>query len=126
MSAYERLLEQGYTDEQIEAIMSLGGMQEESKYIGEKVGRAEREADFPMAQGRQVGGTFVAAHPLEHLVRALRMRQGREKLEQYGGERQDLLQRQKEARLNFLRNQGMSPSPMGGGVPYSARGLRGV
>lgn len=127
MSAYEDLLEMGYTDDQIEAIMALGGMQEESKIIGDEVGQAQQRSRFAPAQGRQAGQIYVAANPLEHLVTALRSYKGQQELEGLRGQQQDLLQKQQDARINFLRNQAgqTAPSPMGG-IPYNRSGLRGV
>lgn len=125
MSTYQDLLDQGYTDEQIEQIIALGSMQGKLRALENQESRADALSNTPMAKGAQVGNTYVASHPLEHLARALRMRQGTDQLQDLSGKRDQFLQQQQDARLQFLRNRGgAAPSPMSGG--YNSRGFYGA
>jgi len=65
----------------------------------------------PMAQGREVGRTYVAASPLEHLANAVRAVVGQRKMN-------DLTNQQGSGRLAYLRMLAGKPvASAGGPVP---------
>lgn len=115
MSVFDDLMDQGYTEDEIESILALGGFQEEFGSLEKEREKFEDYASPGIAQGRQVGQIYQAAHPLEHLANMLRTYQGQKKLGEVKSQREDLLKRQQQARSQFLRNRGgaTAPSPMG-------------
>jgi hypothetical protein len=53
---------------------------------GNQINRGQEMQDTPMAQGRNVGSTYVASNPLEHLATAVRQYQGGKMAKQATGD----------------------------------------
>ena len=86
-----------YTDPSIiDQLAELGITPEMLGFLGKQMNRGETMQDTPMAQGRQVGNTYVAANPLEHIANAVRQYQGRKMAQQSATGYQDQLGRAKE------------------------------
>ena len=60
----------------IQQMAAMGISPEVMGMISHQMNRGESLQDTPMAQGRQVGNTYVASSPLEHLSTAMRKIQG--------------------------------------------------
>lgn len=98
-STYDRLREQGYTEEQIEAIIGLGALgDEKDSTLQRQFAYANELRNQPGPQGRHVGNgrIFVAQNPLEDVANVM---------QHYGGEKinRDALSRESEIRDEQMR-----------------------
>ena len=57
----------GNADALLQALISLGAIPEEQALLMRQANQGQSMQDMPNAQGQRVGGTYVAASPLEHL-----------------------------------------------------------
>lgn len=69
-STLDRLREQGYTEDQIMQILSLGGLADEKDGLQRQFDQADTLRNAPGPEGRHVGNgrIFVAQSPLEELA----------------------------------------------------------
>jgi hypothetical protein len=62
--------------ELVDAFARSGLFDEQSALNAAALKQAQQDANTPMAQGYNVGKTYVAASPVEHLANAMRMARG--------------------------------------------------
>ena len=66
-----------YVDEPtLQKMIDAGLFEESSNPLNQQFGIGQKMMDTPSAQGRQVGNTYVASSPLEHLANAVRQAVG--------------------------------------------------
>lgn len=102
-SAYERLLAQGYSEEQIAAILGLAGLNQELGGLDKQRALAQTLRDAPTPQGRQAGRVYRAANPLEHLGGTMQFFGGERQLDRIDQREQDIINEQTKRRAEFLR-----------------------
>lgn len=107
-STYQALLNQGYTEEQIQLIMQLGLLNVDMEELAKEQLLAEELRRTPDAQGRHVGQgrVFVQANPLEHLGVAANRLYGDYESEQLREQRRDVGNEQMRRRIEWLRGGG--------------------
>lgn len=76
----ETLLEQ-MSPEELAQYLDLSGIDLESLIGGSAIGQARADLEQEAPQGLKVGGTYVAANPLQHLAYGLRQAKARKALE---------------------------------------------
>lgn len=115
-SVYQGLLAQGYSDEQIQAILELGGLNKQDANLDRQRKMAQRMRETPLHDGRTTNGVFTSAHPLE-LVGALgnqyRGQQALKQIDKAGAGLQDEMMRR---RMEYLKGgrmtmPGYDPAP---------------
>lgn len=75
--------------------------EEQLKLLGPRLAFGQQMMQPQEAQGRQVGGTYVAASPLEHLSNAIRQMVGAKISGGVMDKQQQLLEQQRQARANY-------------------------
>jgi hypothetical protein len=89
--------------ETLQAMIDAGLVPERSNIAQGQYNYGQKLAGTPSAQGREVGKTYVASSPLEHLAVALRNYQGQKMMKDAQSQQQGLLDRQGQGRLDYLR-----------------------
>ncbi len=110
-SVYQSLLAQGFTPQQISALMQLGVLQEEGGIIGQEMELADQLRATPTPQGRYSGRTFVSSHPLEMVGTALNRGLGAYRQKQGMAQQRENARRKAELRAQFLRQMGGRGTP---------------
>jgi len=88
---------QSEDDPQIRLAAAMAGIPIEQARLQAKMRRAQGLMDAPSAQGRQVGQTFVAASPFEHLATAMQRIQGGRQMQEAEQAFQPLAQQARDA-----------------------------
>ncbi len=100
---YDLLLEQGYTEAEIEELMNLGVLGAEEGQLGDQVQRAQALQDAPGPRGRHTGRTYVAANPLEHIASGLNRFRGMQEERDSRQRLDEVAQEQARLRAMLLR-----------------------
>lgn len=90
------------TDEDIQALMELGVIPEQSQGLQSQMEQAQYLRNRKGPQGTDTGRVYVAANPLEHLAHALTGIKAGKELDRLRGEQQDLLSQQVAGRKLFF------------------------
>jgi hypothetical protein len=129
---YEELVNQGYTEEQIQQIMELALLNPEREGVKREQGYVDALRQTPAPEGRSVGSggrLFVASTPLENAGALFSRGVG---LKNQGGldqKSRDIEEQAVKSRIEWLRRGGVgSPSPYGTppispGTPAQTYGL---
>lgn len=64
----------------LQQMIDAGLFGDRSALNAQKMGMAQQMMQTPGAEGMRVGGTYVAANPLEHLATAMQRRRGNEQM----------------------------------------------
>ena len=114
-SMYDMLVEQGFTEADIERLMELGVLSQEQDILDRQRKQAELLQATPGARGRFAGRVYKAANPLEHAGVALQRIRGSQQLAGLPGQERDLAQEQMRRRIEYLmagrRNPGAAAAP---------------
>lgn len=100
--------------QELEALISASTADDERGVLAGREAMAVSEMNLPTPQGLRVGGTYVAANPLEHVATALRRGRGRKDYAALGAG-QDAITGRKQAMarsfLEMLKKIGVTPPP---------------
>lgn len=117
---YQRLLNDGYTEDQIRMIMELGGLNSENSQLDKQQAYADKLRDTGIPEGRSVGNVYVAANPLEFLGAGMRQYQGQKQTENIFDQQKQLQNEMMKRRMEYLKggvNPAMQPTPpLEGGI----------
>ena len=104
-STYQRLLDSGYTDEQIQQIMSLGALDLQQKQLEDQKAQANalRKSAWVSPEGKMVSGIYVRPHLLEYLANVGKFWLGNRQVGQANSSEQELAKQQMQRRLQYLR-----------------------
>lgn len=127
-SMYDLLIDQGFTEADIERLMELGVLSEEQKILDRQRKQAELLQGTPGARGRYASRVYKAANPLEHTGVALNRIRGTQQLMGLPGQERDLATEQMRRRIEYLmsgrRNPGATAAPTNVAmVPPIRRGM---
>lgn len=110
-SIYQRLVDQGYTEDQIQQILSLAGLEGDQARLGEQLDLAKALRRPGAPEGRQAGNLYVASNPLEHIGDVGQYYQGNKGISNVYGEQKRVQDEQMKRRLEYLKAGGKSTPP---------------
>jgi hypothetical protein len=116
---------QNVDPETLQAMIQAGLAQDQMGLQGQRVKYGEQLAGTQQPEGRQVGNTYVAASPLEHLAAAVRNMQGQRMMNQGMQAQQGALQGQGAGRIAYLKllaGRGQPPPQDIGASPQMVQG----
>lgn len=115
-SQYQRLVAEGYTEDQIRMILELGGLQGQQGQLDKQSAQADKLRDQDLPQGRQIGDQYFNAHPLEFLASAYTKRKGAQQGEEIFGQERALQEQQMQRRMEYLKG-GVEPGMRFNAIP---------
>ncbi len=89
--------------EVMQQLSEMGIFPDSMDLMGQQMKRAEALRGTPGAQGREVGNTYVASSPLEHLAVGLQRTLGQQGINNTAGQQNDLLQRMRGSVMDQAR-----------------------
>lgn len=98
--------------ELMQQLAAAGMTEEQLRLLAPRMLLGQQFMEPQHAQGRQVGGTYVAASPIEHLSNAIRQIVGAKMVGDVRGQQQGLLTGQQDARQKYM--QAMLTAQQGG------------
>lgn len=109
-STYQRLVDGGYTEEQIKMILGLAGLEEDKGTLSTQfeMARALRNPQGP--EGRQAGNVYVASNPLEHVGDVGNYYTGTRGVNAIYARQKALQDEQMKRRMEYLKMGGTKPS----------------
>lgn len=106
VSIFNELMEQGYTEEEIEAIIGLGGLGSEEADLERQQTQADRLRNQAAPQGlNPTGRVYTAQNPLEQLAHVGQVGLGEMQNQQIDQREREIWQEQQRRRVDFLRKQ---------------------
>jgi len=102
-SAYDRLLEQGYTEEQIASILGLAGLSSEEMDMKRQQEEADALRATPGPEGRTAGNIYQAANPMEHIGAGMKQYAGMRQSQDLEARRPEIWDEQMKRRMEYLR-----------------------
>lgn len=113
---FDTLLEQGFTEEDIELLMEAGVLQgEQERILPEQRRLAEEFRSAEMPEGRAYGGVYQSASPWEAVGTGLQRGLGIFQDMKANQRQKEILKQLQQRRSRFL--QGMGGGGSGGGIP---------
>ena len=103
------------TPEMLQQLIALGAIPEENATFQAQMAQGQGQMQTPGAEGMRVGGTYVAANPLEHLAVALQRGMGGRAVNQGREGIQANLAKQTAGRGGYA--DALIKALMGGGAP---------
>ena len=91
------------TDQELDMMVALGAIPEEQALLMKQRQSAEALMGAPSAQGRNVGATYVASSPLEHLSVALQRGMGAQRTKRADEAMEGTFERQTQGRRAGLK-----------------------
>ena len=108
---WQQLMQQGFTPQQIQALMQLGVLEEEGGIISQEMEMANRLRDRQSPRGRYSGRAFVTANPMEFLATGIDRIRGEYNAQQaIDRQRQNAAEKAK-LRAQFLQMMGRGQAP---------------
>ena len=107
-----------YPPEYLEMLAQMGVSESQIAEIRERMGRAEEMRDAPGPEGREAGGTYVAANPLEHIANLVGKYRGGKAMQQ-GRRDMDIEMASQQGRIG--RVMADYSNREAGGAPMSTR-----
>ena len=101
---YDRLMDMGYTEEEIESILALASLEGESEILGDQMDYANELRKTETAEGlNPTGRVYTAANPLQHLGVGMKRYQGENEARDIEERQMQIMDDQMRARLDYLR-----------------------
>jgi hypothetical protein len=117
---YDRLLTQGYSEEEIEGILTLASLQGEEDILSQQMEYADTLRKTENPEGlNPTGRVYTAANPLQHLSAGMDRVYGGQEASRVEEAQRDVMDRQMQARMDFLRNSRASAPPVDTPIPYA-------
>jgi hypothetical protein len=110
-SIYQRLVDQGYTEDQIQQILSLAGLEGDQARLGEQLDLAKALRKPGAPEGRQAGNVYVASNPLEHIGDVGQYYRGNQGVSNVYGEQKRIQDEQMKRRMEYLKAGGPKVTP---------------
>lgn len=107
----------------LQKMVDAGLFDERSAPLQQQLSMGKNMMATPMATGQNVGNTYVAASPLEHIANAVRQAYGARQTSQAIQGENALADQRGQGRLAYLKllaQQGQPPQPMPGTPPMPA------
>lgn len=120
-SQYQRLLGEGYTEDQIRMILSLGGLNSETGQLDKQMKYADKLRGTEMPEGRTAGNMYVAANPLEFIGAGMKQHAGMKQSENIFNQQKILQDEMMRRRMEYLKggaNPGLQQSTIPGTPMY--------
>jgi len=105
----------------LQAVMDLGIFSDKMGLEGQQSQMGAQMMQTPSAEGQRVGGTYVAANPLEHLSTAMSRILGAKQMGDSRTRMEDLIKRKGQGLTNYARGMAQPPppaQPAWAGVPF--------
>jgi hypothetical protein len=118
---YQRLIGEGYTEDQIRMILSLGGLNAETGQLDKQQKYADKLRGTEIPEGRQVGNVYVAANPLEFIGAGMKQYAGKQQNDNLIQQQKQLQDEMMKRRLEYLKggaNPGLQQSTIPGTPMY--------
>lgn len=126
---HDRLLDMGYSEEEIENILALAALKSEGELLGGEMDYANELRKTATPEGlNPTGRVYTAANPLQHLGTGMKRYQGEQEARSIRERQAQIMDEQTQARLDYLRR-GSQPDPstaVAGTPDRSVRPGRGV
>lgn len=107
-----------FSPEQLQQLIELGVIDDQGNMLRDQLKQAHMLRNGQAPQGRDLGYTYVAANPLEHVASAYEKYDAGKKIDELRGKQTELMDKQTAARKMFLEAMMLRGSqPQQGGPP---------
>lgn len=110
-SVLQRLMDEGYTEEQVQMILGLAGLEDEKNQLADQMKYANKLRGQAAPEGRQAGNVYEAASLLEHIANVGEFWQGNRSANKITERQSALGQDQMRRRLEYLRGGATAKAP---------------